>query len=150
MLYAFLFALFRHLPRCTPPPLRSASPAAPPHPASKSATQPLCFCNGPRPPPPTAVRCAQSLRVLNVVNALAAVLMLVLLGQAVSTSHKFVEVHKWKEEAWALAHEAMDEADNMTDLARQFVQFGDPLSYYAFWDLLHSGVREHTVEAQRC
>ena len=91
----------------------------------------------------------QALRVLNVSNALAAILMLVLLGLAASTSSRFIETHRWKERGWALATEALHQADLMTDDARAFVQFGDTREYNAFWDLLKSGQRERTVEQQK-
>ena len=72
-----------------------------------------------------------------------------LLGLAVSTSHQFIEISKWKEEAWHLAKEAEGQADVMTDLARAFVQFGDPRAYIDFWELLNSGKREQTLEQQK-
>ena len=106
-----------------------------------------------RPAPDTHPPCGdllpQVLRILSVVNALGALLMLVLLGLAVSTSHQFVEVHRWKEEAWALANEALEQEHVITDLSRHFVQFGHVVSYHDFWDLLRSGARERTLERHK-
>mmetsp|Transcript_112025 Transcript_112025/g.194524 ORF Transcript_112025/g.194524 Transcript_112025/m.194524 type:complete len:1980 (-) Transcript_112025:1595-7534(-) len=92
----------------------------------------------------SAIRGLHALRMLNIANALAAILMLVLLGMAVATTASFTNIHEWKEKARTLADEERTQAGYLTDKARFFSQFGDRHGYNDYFHMIHDGEREKT------
>jgi hypothetical protein len=95
------------------------------------------------------LRSLRILQILNVANLLTAILMLVLLGMAMSATARISEIHVWKEEARQLALEETDHTSYLTDACREFVQFGDIRAYKKYWKLIHSGQIEAVLEKQK-